>query len=260
MLAALGRAAKRGDVEGIRKWAARGAELDGALKKDGLTAMARAGAAGKLEALEALWTMGCLIDGRCAGEETPLILAAKAGQCEALEWLLSHGASADAVSYDGDTALYFAARESPSCLKALLAVAKDKSGRNEIFGDTALGAAVEAKSLESVRLLLDAGVDVGESQDRGYTPLHLACAEKSSVAVAIIMELVAAGADVEAGNNYGSTPVDVAKRIHGSAFAKRLQGMSGLRAGAQEARRDRLALREAGIGSPGQKKRARPRL
>ena len=58
-----------------------------------------------------------------------------------------------------------------------------------------------------IRALVDAGADVDAKNDYGDTPLHLAASGNENLAM--IQALVDAGADVHAKNNHGSTPLHV---------------------------------------------------
>ena len=81
------------------------------------------------------------------------------------------------------------------------ATARDRAQR------TALHYAAAEGPVEEVRRLLDAGLGVNDADDAAFTPLHYAAqalrADNAEV-------LVAAGADLEARNVYGNTPLLVA--------------------------------------------------
>lgn len=68
-------------------------------------------------------------------------------------------------------------------------------------GDTPLIEAVEAGSLDQVRLLLEAGADVNTRNSNGETPLHWA---DDADVMRLLLE---AGADVNARDSYGDTPL-----------------------------------------------------
>ena len=59
-----------------------------------------------------------------------------------------------------------------------------------------------------MQALLDAGADVEAKNDDGWTPLHAAAWHDNSEALVALLE---AGADVNARNNADSTPLSLAK-------------------------------------------------
>ena len=56
-------------------------------------------------------------------------------------------------------------------------------------------------------MLIQAGADVNAREDCGYTPLHCACASGDSAMVKLLIEN---GADVNAVNHDGQTPLHFA--------------------------------------------------
>src|SRR5262245_60402738 len=68
----------------------------------------------------------------------------------------------------------------------------------DIFAATARG------DLAAVRALLDVGVPVGERDERGWTPLHVAVATGQADIVDLLLER---GADVHARHGQGSPPL-----------------------------------------------------
>lgn len=77
-----------------------------------------------------------------------------------------------------------------------------------MYGRTALhGASVEAGSEEAVELLLDYGADVDAKDKYGNTPLHDAAKYGN---ISICKLLLGYGADIDAANKWGQTPMHVA--------------------------------------------------
>lgn len=83
----------------------------------------------------------------------------------------------------------------------LLVVAVPAAGSES---ETALARAVYGDDASAVEALLRAGADVDAGNDYGVTPLHLACANGN---VAIVRKLLAAGADPNAAKLTGETPL-----------------------------------------------------
>ena len=59
-------------------------------------------------------------------------------------------------------------------------------------------------SADCLRLLLEAGADKNEANDRGETPLHIMAERDSPNCLRLLLE---AGADVSARNKFGQTPL-----------------------------------------------------
>ncbi len=70
--------------------------------------------------------------------------------------------------------------------------------------------AVRTGKVEGVALLLKAGANVNDIDKQKSTALHIG-AENSNVSLEKIMLLVEAGADIDAQDANGKTPVDLAK-------------------------------------------------
>lgn len=68
---------------------------------------------------------------------------------------------------------------------------------------------IEAQDLQRLRLLIAAGFDVDEEDERDYTPLTVAieCGQTE-----MVRELLAAGADIEATGPAGNTPLQIAAK------------------------------------------------
>jgi ankyrin repeat protein len=122
---------------------------------------------------------------------TPLLRAAKSGDIEVVRLLLEAGADPSHTMPNGATALMYAAglgwrNGSP------LAPSYDQGSDRE--------------AIETIKVLLAAGLDLNAQDDDGNTPLHAAVTGRSSEA--IIRFLVGeAGADVSVRNASGLTPL-----------------------------------------------------
>lgn len=108
--------------------------------------------------------------------ETPLLTCARTGSVDAVRQLIEFGAKIDAAEpAQNQTALMWAAVERHTdVVKALIEAHADLKARSK-QGFTAIHFAARVGDLESVKLLLAAGVDVNLPSDPGgYTPLLVA--------------------------------------------------------------------------------------
>jgi ankyrin repeat protein len=120
---------------------------------------------------------------------TPLLRAAKAGDVEVIQLLLANNADPKIATRNGINPVMAAA--------GLGTKEEDTTGRRK----------TEPKAIESIKLLLDAGVDVNAGDSRGQTALHGA-AEKGYDQV--VKFLVERGAKVDIKDKQGKTPLDAA--------------------------------------------------
>ena len=117
---------------------------------------------------------------------TPLMRAARAGDHEVIRLMLEKGANARAVTKQGNTALMFAAGVGY----------RDKNTRGS-----------ESDALESVKVLMAAGLDVNQTNTIGENALHGAALRGADT---IVQFLVDQKMDVNATSKQGYTPLDVA--------------------------------------------------
>lgn len=138
--------------------------------------------------------------------------AAALGECERLHALIASDAMlARAVSADGWPPLHLAAAfATPQAVELLLEhgahihqISHNPMRNQALHACIALG-----NSLESLRLLLEAGADVNATQAGGYTPLHQAAATGNAAVVALLLEH---GADKAARCDQGKTPAAYAR-------------------------------------------------
>ncbi|HSR05584.1 MAG TPA: ankyrin repeat domain-containing protein, partial [Bryobacteraceae bacterium] len=121
---------------------------------------------------------------------TPLLRAAKAGDTEVVRLLLAKGADAKLTTRTGINPLMAAAgvgtRE------------EDTTGRKK----------TEAEAVETITLLLDAGVDVNAADGAGRTALHGAAMWGLDQVVKFLAER---GAKLDVKDKRGFTPLDAAE-------------------------------------------------
>lgn len=148
--------------------------------------------------------------------------AANAGDVDAAKALIAYGANPNAdlsklvAGYlgggiqgqgEGNVLIYAAMSGNPEMIKEILRYHPQLEGRDSA-GETALFAAGEYRNkdkdgarVECVRLLVAAGADVNARDNDGNTPLH------KTFLTDVEEELLELGADVNARNNDGETPI-----------------------------------------------------
>jgi uncharacterized protein len=138
--------------------------------------------------------------------------AAALGECGRLHTLLASDVLlARAISADGWPPLHLsAAFASPQAVALLLEHgAHIHQVSHNPMRNQALHACIAlGNSLESLRLLIAAGADVNATQAGGYTPLHQAAAGGKAAVVALLLEQ---RADRTAHCDQGKTPADYAR-------------------------------------------------
>ena len=94
-------------------------------------------------------------------------------------------------------------------LQAKLAAGADPNAKSELTGESAIGRAAQHGYVNLVKDLIAAGADVNAEDDYGGTPLHDAAYKGQAEVISI---LIKAGADVNAKTDGGSTP------LHSAAY------------------------------------------
>ena len=186
---------------------------------DGNTPLQLAAEHGNAYAVNALVTAGADPNTRVRHGVMPLHWAAGGGSADAVTALISAGADMEARGEDGATPLHWAT--TADAVNALIAAgadieAPDRDGATPLNG---------AYSAETVIALLEAGAEPNTREEwRGFTPLHYAALWGNTEA---IEALVTAGADIEARNFLGETPLHQAAQSKGVNAAYAVNALIG---------------------------------
>jgi ankyrin repeat protein len=232
---ALHYAVDRNDQRATRMLIARGADVRAATNL-AVTPLLLACSHGNLEITQLLLAAGADPNVRDIAGETALMTAARAGNAGVIRALLKAGAERDARDTEyAQTALHLAARAGHAeAVRALLAAGSDVMARTRVGpeppfrriggtqgkgvekspargarpaipgGKTPLHYATRDGYLDVVRELLDAGAAIDDRDPNDITPLLMAA---SNDRVAVARFLIARGADIQAVDWYGRTPL-----------------------------------------------------
>ena len=231
----------------MREALASGADVN-AESPDGTTPLIEAAGARRGEIVELLLESGAEVDPVNRYGMTALHLAARSADARAVTALLSAGADPAIALPEGETVLMAAAKSgNPEVVAALLdaeattgggaygggAIALnevDPNAKENWYGQTALMLAAAGNHTQAMQLLIDAGADLDAESARidapeiepdrrqgGFvyaripegrlTALHFAAREGH---VEAVQTLIDAGANLDAQDNYDSTPVVMA--------------------------------------------------
>lgn len=211
--------------------------------RHGITALHAAAQQGHVEVVRQLLASGADATAKTAEHmQTALYFAAADGHAQVTAALLAAGAPVGAVDQHGSTALHAAAdADSAETLWLLLAAGANVAAVNA-EGETALQNTALSGSPRAAAVLLSAGADPNTTDHYGFTPLHNLAqvgeelSEPSWQAeCAVARLLVASGADLEARNPDGHTPLQYAVRTPDSIYHQMVQVLLGLGANLQAA-------------------------
>ncbi len=207
---ALAEAAHRNDLELVELLLAAGGDVRAA-NDYGATPLYLASANADAALVEELLRVGANPNLALLSGETPLMAAANRGKLRVVQSLLARGADPNLrESWGGQTALMWAvAGGHPEVVALLVEHGADVHARSS--GQfTSLLFAAQQDDAESARVLLAAGVDVGERMTKtGLTPLLVASASGFQDVSAVLLE---AGANPQAPDGNGYTPLHYAAR------------------------------------------------
>ncbi len=176
------------------------------------TPLGAAAGAGNIETSQELITAGADVNG--GKWMTPLTLATRRSQVPMIRLLIKHGAR---VNDPKNPALLWVSK--PEAAKALLDAGADLNIR-DAKGQTALHLPHGhwVPNAETAKVLIDAKADVNANSMDGSTPLHAAIRHRD---IGIVNHLLRAGANLDAKDKQGNTPLSLAKQA-GESFTAAL--------------------------------------
>ena len=167
-------AARKGDLDAIKRLVEQKKVDIKAKYNQGATALHVAAQEGRLEVVKYLVVQGASIEAKSDKGFTALHMALMKGQLEVIKYLVDQGASIKAKSDDGTAALHVAVLAGQlEVVKYLIGQGASIEAKNN-KGFTALHAAAETGQLEAVKYLVGQGADGNAVSKTGWSVLTLA--------------------------------------------------------------------------------------
>ncbi len=136
--------------------------------------------------------------------------------------MLVHGGDVQATDEDGRTALFYAVRWKHPHIAQLLLASGANVNAPEPYGETPLMFAVAGCDVDTMHCLLEHGANVDMADGPGNTALYCAIADDADPR--IIGMLLAHGADPNARNKDGESPLTLAQKEQRSDLVRLLRG------------------------------------
>ena len=178
-------AVRANDLAGLRTLIASPADAN-ARDEQGDAPLLYAAAVGSLETMKLLLDKGADVNAQNGFGTTALMISAV--DIAKVRLLVERGANVNLASKQGRTALFVAAMsdQSADIVRYLVANGADLKTR-DAFGNTILTAAAVGNDLSTIRIALDAGVDVNAVGATGLTPLLLSAGYANVAATKLLL-------------------------------------------------------------------------
>jgi ankyrin repeat protein len=198
----------------------------GAEQTDMATTLIDAVQTGDTAAVAKALAAGAPVDQRDSAKRTPLLLATRADDVQMARLLIDAGADVNARDNIRDTPFLYAGAEGrDEILQLILATGKAKLDDTNRYGGNALTPAAHHGHPSTVRILIDAGLDIDHVNNLGWTALIEAVilGDGGPVYQEIVGTLVDAGADRNIADRDGVTPLQHARRMGFDKIADRIE-------------------------------------
>ncbi len=196
------------------------------LLNDDLTLLNTASCLGLAEIVQILIDKGADVNRGDDNNYTPLYNAVEKGHQTVVNILLQANAEIDCIEIDGRTPLCAAAfHRHPSITDMLMKAGADIN--YQCGGHTPLHDAAWAGDIESLKLLIGAGVNLFHTNTSGRTALHNAAYAHQNRTMAVPI-LIRAGLDPNQADDSGQTPVNLASRYGRTEALKQLIEAGGI--------------------------------
>jgi ankyrin repeat protein len=214
-------AARRGDVDSLKKLLQGGADVNTA-EGDGRTALHFAAERGDAMLAETLIVAGANVEaGTRIGRYTPLHVASRGGHLEVVEALLrAHADPNAATTNSGATPLHLAAGSgNPDVVRALIRAGADANARETTWGQTPLIFAASRGHAEVIRALVEAGADPSATALAVDTAELEKADEAANKRIAEMLE--GFKKEENGGNDWQPSPDEVQVAIEASRYVQR---------------------------------------
>lgn len=210
-------AAEEGQLDVVKMLLGMDADLS-QQDENGRTALMYAAEEGQTSVVQLLVEKGAKVNQQDKNGRTALSYAAGERQTEVVRFLLDRGADVNLLDHNGNSALDFAARENAGEVVKLLLNTKEGAQQLRKNGSILVEASEEG-ALSVVRQLKEAGANVNATDEDGTTPL-MAAAEEGQEQV--VEYLLSVGAEVNAKTKEGWSPLLFAARENQPAVIRLL--------------------------------------
>lgn len=173
---------------------------------------------------------GAALEQRDAAKRTPLLLATRANHVEIARLLIEAGSDVNAKDNIRDTPFLYAGAEGRNeILRMILATGKAKLNDTNRYGGNALIPAAHHGHPDTVRILIDARLDIDHVNNLGWTALLEAVilGDGGPTYQEIVGILLDGGADAAIADRDGVTPLEHARRMGHDAIAKLIETKAG---------------------------------